>query len=348
MSRPLLEADFLWANSLLVDLKGKCLINAETFLSVPLHQALFLPSHLHDILTSTNQYDILLTDFQDIMVPKFAQPTTKHGDEHFILTRDPPVHAHCLPPDKLALAKKEFASMEAMGIIQHLSSPWATKASGGWCPYRDYRHLNDVTVPDRYPVPHIQDFSTNLAGTRIFSKIDLVRGYYQILMKVVDIPKTAINTPSWLYEFLRMPFGLKNAAQSFQHLMDTVCQDLESAFLYMDDILVASKDGQEHKDHLCQLFWCLQDHGLVINVAKCQFGSSTIDFLGHRITQHGVLPFPDKVEAITQFKQPLTVKGLQEFVDMVNFYHRFILAAAKMMSPLYSALAGKPKTPKTL
>ena len=208
----------------------------------------------------------------------------------------------------------------------------------------DYRRLNDATVPDRYPVPHIQDFSAHLAGTHIFSKIDLVRGYHQIAVAAADIPKMVIVTPFGLYEFLRMPFGLKNAAQAFQRLMDTVCRGLDAVFVYVDDILVASRDAAEHKVHLRQLFQRLQEHGLVINVAKSQFGRSKIDFLVHRITQHGATPLPDKVEAITQFKQPITVKGLQEFVGMVNFYHRFIPAAAQLMSPLYTALAGKPKT----
>ena len=266
MSRPLLGANFLRENSLLVNVKGKHLVNVETCLSVPLCQAPVSAPHLGALSTSTNQYDILFTDFQDITVPKFAQQTTKHGMEHFISTRGPPVHAHAhrLRHDKLTLAKKEFASMEAMGIIQHLSSPWASplhmvsKASGGWHPCGDYRCFNDAIVPDRYPVPHIQDFSTNLAGTRIFYKIDLVRGYHQIPVSAIDFPKTVIITPFGLYEFLRMPFGLMNSAQSFQRLMDTVYQDLESVFVYMDDILVASKDNPEHKeDHLCQLFWHL-------------------------------------------------------------------------------------------
>ena len=107
---------------------------------------------------------------------------------------------------------------------------------------------------------------------------------------------------------------------------------------------MASKDAEEHQRHLRQLFQRLQEHGLVINVAKCQFGRITLDFLGHCITAHGVSSLPNKVEAICQFKQPVTVNGLQEFVGMVNFYRCFIPAAAKIMQPLFTALTGKPKT----
>ena len=124
--------------------------------------------------------------------------------------------------------------------------------------------------------------------------------------------------------------------------------------MYIDDILVASRNVKEHKIHLRQLFKRLKDHDLVVNVAKCCFGLNKIDFLGHLITQHGITPLPSKVDAVRQFKQPSTVKGLQEFVGMVNFYHRFIQAAAKIIMPLFAALSGKPKTlalsgkPKTL
>jgi hypothetical protein len=161
-----------------------------------------------------------------------------------------------------------------------------------------------------------------LEGRRIISKIDLVRGYNQIPVAAADTPKTAVVTPFGLFEFLRMPFGLKNAAQAFQRLMDQVCRGLEDfLFVYLDDILVASSNAKEHKRHLRLLFRGLAEHGLVVNVAKCVFGVDTIDFLGHRVTVRGVEPLPERVEAIHRF--------LTEFLGI----HSFIPHAASLMGP---------------
>ena len=159
-----------------------------------------------------------------------------------------------------------------------------------------------------------------------------MRGYNQIPVAAADIPKTAVITPFGLFEFLRMPFGLKNAAQAFQRLMDQVCRGLEEfLFVYLDDILVGSSKPTEHLHHLRLLFKRLAEHGLVVNAAKCRFGLDDITFLGHRVSAQGIAPLPDRVEAIRLFPQPRNAKALSEFLGMVNFYHRFVPHAAALM-----------------
>ena len=141
-----------------------------------------------------------------------------------------------------------------------------------------------------------------------------------------------------------MPFGLKSAAQTFQRRMDSVLQDIDSAFVYLDDILIASSTEKEHMDDLKAVFRRLIDHGLVIRLEKCLFGVSSLEFLRHQVSKKGSSPTQAKVKVIHIFPQPSTVKGLQEVLGMINFYHRFLPNIAATLSPLYGALkSSKPR-----
>ena len=354
VKRSLIGTDFLMHSSLLVDLRNNQLVHPDDLDSIPLQQTKHR-SRITGIAfaASANPSPLakLFAEFPAITVPNFKIDHPQHAVRHTIETRGQPVRAKArpLPSQKLAAAKANFAEMAMSGIVRRSNGPWSsplhvvTKKDGSFRMCGDYRRLNTITTQDRYLIPLIADLTAQLHGRKFFCKVDLVKGYHQIPVAEEDIAKTAITTPFGTFEFLRMPFGLKNAGQTFQRMMDEILSDLDYLFVYMDDVLVASRSMEEHTEHFRELFRRLAAHDLVVSPGKCQFGKTHIEFLGHTVTKEGVWPLPLKVAAVAEYPAPSTQDELRRFLGMVNFYNRLVPNAAKIMKLLYEATAAKQK-----
>ncbi|GJZ61558.1 putative reverse transcriptase domain-containing protein [Tanacetum coccineum] len=250
-----------------------------------------------------------------------------------------------LAPSEMKELSEQLQELSDKGFIRPSSSPWGApvlfvkKKDGSFRMCIDYRELNKLTVKNRYPLPRIDDLFDQLQGSSIYSKIDLRSGYHQLRVREQDVPKTAFRTRYGHYEFQVMPFGLTNAPAVFMDLMNRVCKPYLDKFVivFIDDILIYSKDEKEHEEHLKTILELLKEEKLYAKFSKCEFWIPKVQFLGHVINSRGIHVNPSKIESIKDWASPKTPTEIRQFLGLAGYYQRFIegfLKIAKSMTKL--------------
>jgi hypothetical protein len=256
--------------------------------------------------------------------------------------------------------KKYIDEHLGKGFIRSSSSPTAApilvvrKPGGGLRVCIDYRALNEITIKNRYPIPLVTDTLSRLSRAKVFTKLDVVAAFNRIRIKEGKEYLTAFNTRYGQFEYLVMPFGLCNAPGTFQSYINKSVLDYLDVFCtaYLDDVLVYSEDPKDHTEHVLKVLQRLLDHGLHIDIDKCEFSVSKVKYLGLIVSTEGVSMDPNKVKAIQEWETPRSVKDTQAFTGFAGFYRRFIKGFSELTAPLneltkgsetYTTASGKKK-----
>lgn len=300
----------------------------------------------------------LLRDFDDMMQPIPDGLPPPRETHHLIPMVDPKAKPVARPvyrmtPKEHEEALKQITDLLKKGWIRPSQSPWAApvlfapKPDGNLRMCIDYRGLNRLTVQNAYPMPRIDVLLDRLRGSKVFSSIDLQAGYHQIRIDDADVPKTAFRCPIGHFEYTVMPFGLTNAPATFQHLMNKVFKPLIDkgvVTVYLDDILIHSRSGEEHLQHIREVLTLLREHKLYAKASKCEWNRTEVTFLGHLVGTDGVRMDPKKVSVIVDWEQPKTQAELRSFLGLANYFRKFILGYAHLAAPL-NALLKKSVSP---
>lgn len=243
----------------------------------------------------------------------------------------------------------QVADMLALGIIVPSSSPFASpvllvqKKDLTWCFCVDYRHLNMVTVKNRYPLLVIDELLDELAGAKFFTSLDLRSGYHQIRMKPEDAHKTAFKTHNSHYEFRVLSYGLTGGLATFQGGMNIVLAPLNrhDVLVFIDDILVYSATMEKHVQLLWQVFQLLDEHQLKIKLSKCSFACLSLTYLAHDISSEGVRTDGRNITAVQKWPTPTNVKEVRGFLGLAGYYRKFVKDFGIISRPL-TDLTWKP------
>jgi len=255
-----------------------------------------------------------------------------------------------LSSEKEDVLHKQVEEMVKQGWIRHSQSRFASatflvpKADGGWRMVVDYRGLNNATIKDSYPLPHADDLFHRMRNAKVFSKIDLKSGFYQIPLAKEDWYKTAFRTSRGLFEYTVVPMGLCNAPATFMRLMNNIFKDMIAegfVTVFMDDIVIYSESVQDHWTHLRKVLARLREQKLFAKASKCCFFSRKVQFLGHVLTPEGLKPMSEKLQAIDSWPDPTCKDDLRSFLGLCNYYNKFISNYSTIAAPLTSLTGNK-------
>lgn len=265
------------------------------------------------------------------------------------LTSDAPFHCS---PRRLSVAASEsireiLERLLKQGVIRPSHSPYSSpvvlvkKKCGALRMCVDYRALNKITARDNYPLPLIEDQIDSLHQKRYFTCLDLKDGFHHVRVAAGSVKYTSFVTPLGQYEFLRMPFGLRNAPSVFQRYINSIFRpliDAKKILIYMDDILIATVTLDEHLQILKEVFAVIKENSLTLKLSKCKFLFEEIDYLGYRINKEGIQPNPRNVEAIKGFPVPKNSRDVHSFLGLASYFRKFIRNFATIAKPLYDLI----------
>ncbi len=270
--------------------------------------------------------------------------------EHDIEVRDAkPIkqHPYRVNEIKRSAMKTETDYLLQNDLARHSSSPWSSpcllvkKPDGSFRFCTDYRKVNAVTVPDCYPLPRMEDCVDSVGSAKFVSKLDLLKGYWQVPLTPRASDISAFVTPDSFLQYQVMAFGLRNAPATFQRLIQTVLAGVPNCRAYLDDLVIFSNDWTEHLSLLRTVFERLERASLTINLSKCVFGQATVTYLGKCVGNGQVKPVEEKVAAITNFPVPITRRELRRFLGMIGYYRSFCKNFATVVTPLTDLLSPK-------
>ena len=244
--------------------------------------------------------------------------------------------------------EKQCHELEEQGIIEPSKSPWSSpivpirKVDGSLRMCVDYRKVNSVTVAEKFPMPNILDAIYAPSNITYFTILDLTKGYYQVPIHPDSRPITAFSTQNQQYQFRRLSFGLKNSGIQFQRQIQEILSEFSSAevIIYIDDIMIVSKDFNRHLRMVEEVLTTLISSGIKIKVPKCEFFKSEVSFLGHKISKEGITKSPEYINKVKNFLKPTNVNEMRRFLGLANFQRKFVGNFATIAKPLSECTSG--------